>query len=214
MTGLLKEKGKFLITPIAKGLIRLGLGAMALTLLGLVAAVAAGALFALGHLRPAAVAVLVSGILDSADGTVARLSGRVTKAGAFTDSAIDRYCEAVIFFGLLIHYLREDTFSLVLLTFIAMSGAFMVSYMRARLEGLGKECRVGLLEREDRVIVLAIGGLVGSIGIQVALWILAVFSHYTALQRVRYARRSLTDSEPLLGGSSEEISSTRERNDA
>lgn len=211
MTGLLKEKGRFLITPIARGFIKLGLGATALTLLGLVAAAVAGSLFALGHIRLAAVAVLVSGILDSADGTVARLSGRVTRAGAFADSAVDRYCEAVIFFGLLIHYLREDTFLLVLLTFVAMSGAFMVSYMRARLEGLGKECRVGLLEREDRVIVLAIGGLVGGIGIQVALWVLAVFSHYTALQRVRYATRSLRDSEPLFTGSSEKISPTHER---
>jgi CDP-diacylglycerol--glycerol-3-phosphate 3-phosphatidyltransferase len=202
MTGLLKEKGRFLIAPIAKALIRLGLDAMALTLLGFAAAAIAGLLFGLGHIGLAAIAVLVSGILDSADGTVARLSGQVTRAGAFADSAVDRYCEAVIFFGLLVHYLRTGSFSLVLLTFVAMSGAFMVSYMRARLEGLGKECRVGLLEREDRVIVLAAGGLVGEIGIQVALWVLAIFSHYTALQRVRYARRSLRNSELLTTRSS------------
>ncbi|MCX5800264.1 MAG: CDP-alcohol phosphatidyltransferase family protein [Candidatus Eisenbacteria bacterium] len=210
MTGLLKKKGRLLIEPIAKMLIKLGLTATALTLLGFAAAAIAGLLFALGHVRLAAIAVLVSGLLDSADGTVARLSSRVTRAGAFTDSAVDRYCEAVIFFGLLIHYLRRDVFSLVLLTFVAMSGAFMVSYMRARLEGLGKECRVGLLEREDRVIVLAVGGLVGEIGIQVALWVLAVFSHYTALQRVRYATRSLGDSEPLATDSSGKDDSIRD----
>jgi CDP-diacylglycerol--glycerol-3-phosphate 3-phosphatidyltransferase len=197
MTGLLKEKGRFLIAPIAKVLIKLSLNAMALTMLGFGAAAIAGLLFGLGYVRLAAIAVLVSGILDSADGTVARISGQVTKAGAFTDSAVDRYCEAVIFFGLLVHYLRNGAFSLVLLTFVAMTGAFMVSYMRARLEGLGKECRVGLLEREDRVIVLAAGGLFGEIGLQVALWVLAVFSHFTALQRVRYAARSLRNSDPL-----------------
>ena len=208
MTGLLKEKGRFLITPIAKALIKLGLSATALTVLGFAAAAIAGLLFGLGHIRSAALAVLVSGILDSADGTVARLSGQVTRAGAFTDSAVDRYCEAVIFFGLSLHFLLVGAFSLVLLTFVAMSGAFMVSYMRARLEGLGKECRVGLLERENRVIVLAAGGLVGAIGLEIALWVLAVFSHYTALQRVRYARRSHKDSEPLATHSSKEDDST------
>jgi CDP-diacylglycerol--glycerol-3-phosphate 3-phosphatidyltransferase len=208
MTGLLKEKGKFLITPIAKALIKLGLSATALTVLGFAAAAIEGLLFGLGHIRSAALAVLVSGILDSADGTVARLSGQVTRAGAFTDSAVDRYCEAVIFFGLSLHFLLVGAFSLVLLTFVAMSGAFMVSYMRARLEGLGKECRVGLLEREDRVIVLAAGGLVGAIGLEIALWVLAVFSHYTALQRVRYATRSLKDSELLATHSSKEDDST------
>jgi len=201
MTGLLKEKGRFLITPIAKALIKLGLSATALTVLGFAAAAIAGLLFGLGHIRSAALAVLVSGILDSADGTVARLSGQVTRAGAFTDSAVDRYCEAVIFFGLSLHFLLVGAFSLVLLTFVAMSGAFMVSYMRARLEGLGKECRVGLLEREDRVIVLAVGGLVGDVGIKIALWLLAILSHYTALQRVRYATKCLRDSEPLTGSS-------------
>jgi CDP-diacylglycerol--glycerol-3-phosphate 3-phosphatidyltransferase len=208
MTGLLKEKGGFLITPVAKALIKLGLSATALTVLGFAAAAIAGLLFGLGHIRSAALAVLVSGILDSADGTVARLSGQVTRAGAFTDSAVDRYCEAVIFFGLSLHFLLVGAFSLVLLTFVAMSGAFMVSYMRARLEGLGKECRVGLLEREDRVIVLAAGGLVGAIGLEIALWVLAVFSHYTALQRVRYATRSLKDSELLATHSSKEDDST------
>ncbi len=190
-----------MIAPVAKGLMRLGLNAMALTLIGFLFAVIAGFLFALGHIRLGAVAVLISGILDSADGTVARLSGEVSRAGAFTDSAVDRYCEAVIFFGLLMHFLHTSSFYLVL-TFVAMSGAFMVSYMRARLEGLGKECRVGLLEREDRVIVLAVGGLIGEIGIKVALWALAVFSHYTALQRVRYATRSLEESgsDRLNGG--------------
>jgi CDP-diacylglycerol--glycerol-3-phosphate 3-phosphatidyltransferase len=191
MISLLKDKGKALIIPITKGLMRLGATAETLTLLGLLAAVIAGVLFALGHIRSAAVMVLVSGILDSADGTAARLSGRVTRAGAFVDSAVDRYCETVIFFGLLVHYVRLESLFQALLVFVAMSGAFLVSYMRARLEGLGRECRVGLLERQDRVIVLAVGGLVGEIGLHVALWLIAVFSHLTALQRIRFAIRVL-----------------------
>jgi len=204
MTLLLKEKGKALIIPITKGLIRLGASAETLTLLGLLAAVIAGLLFALGHIRFAAAAVLVSGILDSADGTAARLLGRVTRAGAFMDSAVDRYCEAVIFFGLLVHYVRTGSLFLALLVFVAMSGAFLVSYMRARLEGLGKECRVGLLERQDRVIVLAVGGLVGEIGLNIALWLIAVFSHFTALQRIRFAIKVLEDSPAESAPHSEE----------
>lgn len=194
MTSLLRDKGKVLIVPVARALMKLGASAETLTLLGLFAAAIAGLLFAVGHIRLAAIAVLVSGILDSADGTVARLSGRVTRSGAFIDSAVDRYCEAIIFFGLLVYYVRSGSSSLALLVFVAMSGAFLVSYMRARLEGLGKECRVGLLERQDRAIVLVIGGLIGAIGLNVALWLIAVFSHITALQRIRFAARVLKDS--------------------
>ncbi|UCF78674.1 MAG: CDP-alcohol phosphatidyltransferase family protein [Candidatus Eiseniibacteriota bacterium] len=202
MNSLLKEKGKILVVPLARGLMRLGATAETLTLLGLLTAAGAGALFALGHLRLAAIAVLVSGILDSADGTVARLAGRVSRAGAFIDSAVDRYCEAVIFLGLLVHYLRSESHSLALLVFVAMSGAFLVSYMRARLEGLGRECRVGLLERQDRVIVLAVGGVVGEIGLNIALWLIAILSHLTALQRIRFAMKVLKDPDPeRLSGS-------------
>jgi CDP-diacylglycerol--glycerol-3-phosphate 3-phosphatidyltransferase len=193
MRGILKERGRFLVAPLGRGLVKLGFTAGSLTFLGLVSAVAGGYLFAAGRLRLAALMVLVAGILDSADGTVARLRGTVTPAGAFIDSAVDRYCEAVIFCGLLIHYLSLGNRYLATLTFVAMSGAFFVSYMRARLEGLGKECRVGLLEREDRVIVLAAGGFFGEVGVQVSLWVLAVFSHFTALQRMWYATKVLKD---------------------
>ncbi len=193
MRGMLKEKGKFLVVPLGRALAKMGLTAEALTALGLLVAAVAGGLFATGHLRLAALLVLLAGILDSADGTVARLRGTVSPAGAFTDSAVDRYCEAIIFCGLLIHYLTLENRGLALLTFVALSGAFLVSYMRARLEGLGKECRVGLLEREDRVIVLALGGFFGEPGVQVSLWVLAVLSHFTAIQRMRYAIRVLKD---------------------
>jgi CDP-diacylglycerol--glycerol-3-phosphate 3-phosphatidyltransferase len=191
--GILKDKGKFLMAPVARAFVRLGVTAEALTLTGLVTAGVAGTLFATGHLRLGALLVLVAGILDSADGTVARLRGSVRPIGAFIDSVIDRYCEAIIFSGLLIHYLRLENHGLAFLTFAAMVGAFLVSYMRARLEGLGRECRVGLLEREDRVIVLAAGGFFGETGVHVALWILAVLSHFTALQRMWYATRVLKD---------------------
>jgi CDP-diacylglycerol--glycerol-3-phosphate 3-phosphatidyltransferase len=193
MKGMLKEKGKFLVVPFGRALVKLGFTAEALTALGLIAAAAGGYLFATGHLRLAALLVLIAGLLDSADGTVARLRGTVSPAGAFIDSAVDRYCEAIIFSGLLVHYLTLGNHGLARLTFAALCGAFFVSYMRARLEGLGKECRVGLLEREDRVIVLAVGGFFGEPGVQVSLWVLAVLSHFTALQRMWYANRVLRD---------------------
>ena len=193
MKGMLKEKGKFLVVPIGRALVRMGLTAEALTALGLLVAAGAGGLFATGHLKSGALLVLLAGLLDSADGTVARLRGTVSPAGAFMDSAVDRYCEAIIFCGLLVHYLTLANRGLALLTFVALCGAFFVSYTRARLEGLGKECRVGLLEREDRVIVLALGGFLGEPGVQVSLWVLAVFSHFTAIQRMRYAVRVLKD---------------------
>ncbi len=193
MKGILKEKGKVLVVPVGKGLVRLGVTPEALTVAGLLAAGTAGWFFASGHLRLGGVFVLVAGILDSADGTVARLRGTVRPAGAFIDSAVDRYCEAIIFCGLLVHFLRLENHGLVVLTFAAMAGAFLVSYMRARLEGLGRECRVGLLEREDRVIVLAAGAFFGGTGIHVALWVLAILSHFTALQRMWHATKVLRD---------------------
>jgi CDP-diacylglycerol--glycerol-3-phosphate 3-phosphatidyltransferase len=193
MRGILKERGKVFVVPVGRVLVRMGFTAQALTVLGLVFAAGAGVLFATGHIRWGALLVLLAGLLDSADGTVARLKGTVSPAGAFTDSAVDRYCEAIIFCGLLVHYLMLERHGLALLAFAALCGAFFVSYMRARLEGLGKECRVGLLEREDRVIVLALGGFFGETGIQVALWVIAVFSHFTAIQRMWYAVRVLRE---------------------
>jgi len=193
MKGILKEKGKFFVVPVGRALVKMGFTPEVLTALGLLFAVGAGILFAAGHIRYGALLVLVAGLLDSADGTVARLKGTVSPAGAFLDSAVDRYCEAVIFCGLLVHYLALGRHGLALLTFLALCGAFFVSYMRARMEGLGKECRVGLLEREDRVIVLALGGFFGETGIQVSLWVLAVLSHFTAIQRMRYGVTVLRD---------------------
>ncbi len=128
--------------------------------------------------------VLVSGLFDLLDGALARFTKQSTKFGAILDSTIDRLSEAAIFCGLLVWYMPKVATLEIVLIFAALIGSFLVSYIRARAEGLGLECRVGLFTRAERVIVLAVGLLVNQVFI--ALWVLVVFVYITVAQRLLY----------------------------
>jgi len=131
--------------------------------------------------------VLVSGLFDLLDGALARFTKQSTKFGAILDSTIDRLSEAAIFCGLLVWYMPKVATLEIVLIFAALIGSFLVSYIRARAEGLGLECRVGLFTRAERVIVLAVGLLVNQVFI--ALWVLVVFVYITVAQRLLYLRK-------------------------
>jgi len=135
-------------------------------------------------LRVGAVVALAAAIFDMLDGRVARLRGRETKFGAFLDSTMDRYSDMVLYMGLMILYARLDKTPHMVLVWVAAFGSFMTSYARARAESLIPRCTVGLLERPERIVLLILGGLLNRmVG---ALWIIAVFSNVTAVQRVVY----------------------------
>jgi CDP-diacylglycerol--glycerol-3-phosphate 3-phosphatidyltransferase len=123
-------------------------------------------------------------VFDVLDGRVARLRGRETKFGAFLDSTMDRYSDMLLYMGLLILYARLDRTPLMVLVWVAAFGSFMTSYARARAESLVPACTVGLLERPERIVLLIAGALTNRM--VAALWLIAVLSNLTAVQRVVY----------------------------
>ena len=151
---------------------------------GLVGNVVAGVLAAGGQFLAAGIVMLVFSGLDLLDGALARKTGTVTKFGAIFDSVLDRLSEAAVLGGLLFHYSEAGRTTPIVLCYAAIVGSIMVSYARARAEGIGLTLREGLFTRAERVLLLG-GALVIAHGVVVwALWVLAVLSHLTAVQRV------------------------------
>ena len=132
----------------------------------------------------AGLVIIGSGFFDLVDGRVARALNRVTRFGAFFDSVVDRYSDASLFFGLLVYYARGNRFFYVVLTALVMISAIMVSYARARAESLIGTCRVGFLERLERLVLLIIGALFNVMA--PALWVIAVLSTITVVHRIVY----------------------------
>jgi phosphatidylglycerophosphate synthase len=188
-----KQRLRRPMLPVARGLSGLGITPDALTLTGLLIALLAGAALALGHPLAALVGLLLSGFCDMLDGDVARLRpDRDRRFGAFLDSTADRVGEIAVFTGLLLHrvHLGAPGRLWALCWVLALTGGLLVSYTRARAEGLGIACRIGLADRSVRlVLVLAmlIAGLQRS-GPFLAL--LAVLSWITVLQRTVHVRRA------------------------
>lgn len=140
-----------------------------------------------------ALLVLFAGAFDMLDGAVAKVTGKTTKFGAFLDSTLDRCSEVVVFLGLLLYYRSGPTTDQhhgSTLVFIAIAGSLLVSYVKARAEGLGMECKgVGLLPRPERVLMIVAGCIVNvwwNLGLIVVLWILAIGTNVTAIQRIWY----------------------------
>ena len=133
--------------------------------------------------------IVVAGIFDLLDGAVARITNRVTKFGALLDSTLDRLSEAVLLFGLLWYYAwKQDASTETILIFAAIVGSLLVSYVRARAEGLGLDCEVGIMRRTIRILTLAIALMLSTFEplLLVALWGLAVLTNMTAAHRLVY----------------------------
>jgi CDP-diacylglycerol--glycerol-3-phosphate 3-phosphatidyltransferase len=172
--------------PIVSPLASLGVTPNMISVAGFAGNLAAACLAAGGELRAAGIVMLVSSALDLLDGALARKTGTVTKFGAVFDSVLDRLSEAAVLGGLLFHFTQTsaDSTEEIVLVFAAIVGSVMVSYVRARAEGIGLELREGLFTRAERVLLLG-GALVIGFGlVRWALWALAVLSNLTAAQRV------------------------------
>ncbi len=133
--------------------------------------------------------IWVAGLFDVIDGSLARNTGRATVFGEFLDSVLDRYSDAVIYFGVAIHFLELGRTNYVILIMIAMIGSFVVSYTRAKAESLDRECEVGLMPRAVRIIILGISFCVGQIFW--GLLIIAILSNVTATQRIFHVYKKL-----------------------
>ena len=192
-----KEVGKacgVLLDAIVNWLALARINPNALTLLGLGVNTVAAFLFGYATAQNqqrlffyAGLVIIGSGFFDLVDGAVARASNQVTRFGGFFDSVVDRYSDASLFFGLLVFYARGNRFFYVVLTAIVMMGAVMVSYARARAESLIGSCRVGFLERPERLVLLIIGALFNRMA--PVLWVIAVFGNITVIHRILYTYR-------------------------
>ena len=189
-----QQRVRHLVTLIIKPLSGLGVTPNMLTVIGLLLSGLTAIVIAQGFIFLGGWLVLFAGIFDMFDGAMARVRNAATTFGAFLDSTLDRYSEGIILFGLLYYALQhpglqdplwpmqhEQTW-MIAFVYIALLGSLMVSYTKARAEGLGLECKTGLLARPERVILLAIG-LLTNTGIW-ALALLAVFANVTAVERI------------------------------
>ncbi len=218
-----QQRVRQFVTLIMRPLAQLGITPNTLTLVGLLLSVITAGVIAQGSLLVGGLLVLFAGIFDMFDGALARARNASTIFGAFLDSTLDRYSESIILFGLFWYALQAKTlhenlwpfhneqFWMLSSIYIAVVGSLMVSYAKARAEGLGLECKTGLLARPERVVILAIGLITGTVIWAVLL--LAIFSNVTAVERVMHIWRvtrhfeavSQPDKSPADGHSSTEV---------
>ena len=185
-----------IVTPAALILGRLGLTPNSLTLSGLVISGLGAFLASVGQLWGAGLVLAFSGIFDLLDGALARATGRVTRFGALLDSVVDRASEAIVLFGLLVYYLSRSETAGTLLIYLALVSSIMVSYLRARSEGLGVDCKVGVMTRTERVAVLTAGLVAGHWVpnlLLAALATIAALSMVTSVHRLLHTRSALRD---------------------
>lgn len=182
------------LTPIGRGLQAIGLGPDVLTLFGLALSVVTMVLIGAGHLWWAVLALAASGLVDLLDGSVARSSGRASPRGAFFDSVMDRASDALVFGGVA-WYLGRHSGRLPILALAAVALAMLISYERAKAEGLGYDARGGIMERAERMVMLGIG-LVANILVPV-LWIMIGLMAITAVHRFVKVWRQASDLPPI-----------------
>ncbi|PJA26105.1 MAG: hypothetical protein CO189_12460 [candidate division Zixibacteria bacterium CG_4_9_14_3_um_filter_46_8] len=175
-----------MMQPIANILISWRVHPHIVTIAGFLLSILSGYGFYRGNFILAGVLLIIAGICDVMDGQLARSTNRVSKYGALFDSSIDRYSEVFVYMGLVAFYIDPLIDALLILT---IGGSFMTSYVRARAEGLGIECKVGIMQRPERLTYLSAGAIFSHFwsGVMIiAIIIVALFSNITAIQRIIY----------------------------
>jgi CDP-diacylglycerol--glycerol-3-phosphate 3-phosphatidyltransferase len=190
---------------MVRGIARSSISPNAITFIGMLINIGCGVLYGYGMLFSAGLLLIFAALFDMFDGRVARLRGEVTRFGAFFDSVLDRYSDIIVYVGIMVYYAR-DTLAhstvLVALTGLALVGSVLVSYSRARAESLNIACKVGFLERPERMVLLIIASLT-EIGpphlllhkMPQVLWVLAVLSHWTVVHRIYHTWRELRETD-------------------
>ncbi len=186
----IKELGRYyIIKPIAAIISKTGINPIIITLFSLLLAVIAFYFYQTGYFVLGAIFLILSGLFDALDGEVARLTGQVSKLGGFIDSTIDRICEFFIFFGLFLFY--QKTMPWVLpWVFTSFFGSLMVSYTRARGEGLGVSPQVGIFERFVRFCLLTIGSFAGHYLMSYVLILMTLGTVMTMIRRIFYMQKA------------------------
>jgi CDP-diacylglycerol---glycerol-3-phosphate 3-phosphatidyltransferase len=186
-TDLLRVRFKGVLDPVAAFIHRFGITPNMLTLTGLVGNIVAAVFLSQGSFLIGGLIVLVVGPLDALDGALARLRGELSRFGAFVDSVTDRYSELFLFGGLMMYYLQQGDWLWAGVVYAAAAGSILVSYTRARAEGVGFSAKCGLLTRAERFVILIPSLIFNFTAVGVAL--IAIFANFTALQRIHHVRQ-------------------------
>lgn len=184
LTDWARTQAGVLLMPIARAMGRLGIHPNTITILGLLLQTSVGVMFGLGYITLGGRLLLVVAPVDALDGALARALRQQNRFGAFLDSTLDRLSDAALILGLTAHYIRQGAHLMVALLLISLVAALMVSYIRARAEALGFPCKVGLLTRLERIVLI---GALSAVGLPtVMVWALAALSVFTVVQRILY----------------------------
>jgi CDP-diacylglycerol--glycerol-3-phosphate 3-phosphatidyltransferase len=182
LTDWARVQASVITVPIARAVGRLGVHPNTLTVIGMLLQVGVAVVFGLGYVKLGGWLLLIVAPIDALDGALARVLGKQSRFGAFLDSTLDRIADAVLILGLTAHYLSQEMYVLVTLLLISLVAAMMVSYIRARAEALGFSCKVGVLTRMERILLIAV---LSALGLPFLMaWALATLSVFTVVQRI------------------------------
>jgi len=179
-----RTQAGILLMPLARAMGRLGIHPNTITILGMLLQIGIGVVFGLGHVTLGGWLLLICAPVDALDGALARALGLQSRFGAFLDSTLDRISDAALILGLTMNYIRQGATVPVVLLLISLVATQMVSYIRARAEAAGFPCKVGLLTRLERIVLI---GALSAVGLPLVMaWVLAVLSVFTMVQRLLY----------------------------
>jgi len=203
-TGAFGKGCRVLLMAIVNRLALARISPNVLTFMGLVINIVAAILFGYATAENqgrmffyAGLVIIGAGFFDLVDGRVARATNQVTRFGAFFDSVVDRYSDVALFFGLLVYYARANRFFYLVLVAVVMMGSVMVSYTRARAESLIGTCKVGFMERPERLVLVIIGAIFNRMA--PVLWVIAVLSNITVAHRIYYTYQKTKPTEVIAG---------------
>ena len=180
--------GHFFDKPLAPLAKRIPFDPNVITIAGLLVTAVAAVVIPV-NLVAGGLMILAGGAFDMLDGLIARINGKRTKFGAFLDSTLDRYADSMLFIGVSWYFYNSGNIMGALLSVGGLVGSLVISYARARAEGLGIDCKVGILERPERVILLAFGCISGLLFLVIIL--IFLLSHFTVMQRIVHVRKQL-----------------------
>lgn len=173
-----------LVDPVIEFIVHFNVHPNFFTVLGLISSMIGAYFFARHNLRIGAIYILIGGLCDIIDGKVARKSGLSSKFGALFDSSLDRFSEVFMFLGVAIYFVKSGYSTTSIMVFLGLGGSMMVSYVRARAEGLGYACKVGIMQRPERIVYISAGALIHEYVLVVVVWMVAILANFTAIQRM------------------------------
>jgi CDP-diacylglycerol--glycerol-3-phosphate 3-phosphatidyltransferase len=189
LTQLVQDRARAAARKVASLFVRTGVTPNMLTIFGFVLNSVVAYLLATDHLVAGGVMLLFAGLFDMLDGALAKITNKVSQFGAFLDSVVDRYSEAVVLFGLLLYYYNQPNnggLVQIILIYTILVGSMMISYNRARAGALNITNEVGIMARPERIVILAVGLLFSTLLLDPVLWILAIGTQFTSVQRIIY----------------------------